>query len=265
VIGPRWTAARDKHGRCRLEDPHDFVRLEIETALARKVPIIPVLVAAAEMPDPEDLPESLAPLTRRQALEVSETRFDYDVGQLIDVLRTMLGGTSKTPAEPAGQGETQSTEKTPPPAGPTDAGAGRKPGKLAGELEAVVLPPSVRDKLAGHSRQLQLRFLDVYARQRRKLPIAYLLLILPYPLFGLHNSYLHLKRRQVVFWLVCLGAAVLGVATAVAFHAEALLLLYGMSYIWPAIDLFLLPGMVRQCNADIALKLVFDDGEREPA
>jgi hypothetical protein len=91
IIGPSWLATMDQHGKRRLENPTDFVRMEIESALSRNVPVFPVLVDRAEMPQANDLPESMSGLARRQALEISEARFDYDVGQLIQALELRLG------------------------------------------------------------------------------------------------------------------------------------------------------------------------------
>src|SRR5215472_267 len=65
LIGNRWLTATGRDGRRRLDDPHDFVRLEIEAALTRNVRVIPVLVAGAQMPQAEDLPASLTRLVRR--------------------------------------------------------------------------------------------------------------------------------------------------------------------------------------------------------
>jgi hypothetical protein len=63
IIGPNWVDARDeKTGNRRIEDPEDWVRVEIERALARKIPVIPVLVAGATLPSKSDLPQSLQPL-----------------------------------------------------------------------------------------------------------------------------------------------------------------------------------------------------------
>ena len=75
LIGDRWLTITDQDGRRRLEDPRDFVRLEIETALTRNVRVIPILVEGARMPRAEELPASLAKLVRRQALELSPHRF----------------------------------------------------------------------------------------------------------------------------------------------------------------------------------------------
>jgi TIR domain/Bacterial tandem repeat domain 1 len=86
VIGKHWVASADGQNRRRLDDPNDFVRIEIEAALERNVPVIPVLVDGAPMPQPEELPESLKKLTRRQAVEISLTRFDSDAERLTDAL-----------------------------------------------------------------------------------------------------------------------------------------------------------------------------------
>ena len=83
VIGPRWIDARAEDGSRRLDDPKDYVRLEIESALAQDVPIIPLLVEGASMPKPEQLPPSLGPLALRNAHELSERRWSYDADQLV--------------------------------------------------------------------------------------------------------------------------------------------------------------------------------------
>jgi hypothetical protein len=85
VIGGRWLTAAGPDGR-RLDDPDDFVRLEIEAALARGVRVIPVLVDGTTMPRPVQLPASLAPLARRQAIELSHSRFSADLTGLLKLL-----------------------------------------------------------------------------------------------------------------------------------------------------------------------------------
>jgi hypothetical protein len=89
VIGKQWLTASDAKGRRRLDSPNDFVRLEIEAALERGVRVIPALVQGAEMPSSEDLPGSLAPLARRNALELSDTRWRFDVGRLVGRLKEL--------------------------------------------------------------------------------------------------------------------------------------------------------------------------------
>src|SRR5262249_42731377 len=56
MIGREWVRLKDASGRRRLDDPDDFVRLEIASALARDIRVIPVLVEGAPMPRSEDLP-----------------------------------------------------------------------------------------------------------------------------------------------------------------------------------------------------------------
>ena len=90
LIGKEWATVRDGTGARRLNDPDDFVRLEIEAALARDIRIIPVLVAGARMPDPAGLPPSIAPITRRQALELSPGRFDTDAQGVVAAVANTL-------------------------------------------------------------------------------------------------------------------------------------------------------------------------------
>jgi len=91
VIGPRWAELRDEDGGRRIEDPEDFVRLEVETGLLRDdVLLVPALVGGARMPRREELPPQLQKLARRNALELSEGRWAYDVGRLLDTLDELL-------------------------------------------------------------------------------------------------------------------------------------------------------------------------------
>src|SRR5262245_26569761 len=68
IIGPQWIGATDERGQRRLDDPADFVRIEVEAALARDVPVVPLLVQDAPMPQERDLPASLGPLAYRNGL-----------------------------------------------------------------------------------------------------------------------------------------------------------------------------------------------------
>jgi len=86
LIGPRWIGIADEAGRRRLEDPHDFVRLEIRAALNRNCRIVPILLEGATMVRGTDLPGELAPLARLNAVEVRDTHFNSDVAQLIAVI-----------------------------------------------------------------------------------------------------------------------------------------------------------------------------------
>lgn len=86
VIGKNWLAATDGKQR-RLDNPHDYVRLEISAALERNIRTIPLLVQDARMPEAEDLPEPLARLSRRNAHEISDGyRWGQDVQALINFI-----------------------------------------------------------------------------------------------------------------------------------------------------------------------------------
>jgi TIR domain len=103
IIGKRWNPTSDKPGEHRLDDPDDTVRIEIETALDRGVPVIPVLVDSAALPKREELPESMRRLLDWQSLDIAETRFDYDVEKLYRTLSPLVGPASlmrrlRTPA-----------------------------------------------------------------------------------------------------------------------------------------------------------------------
>jgi TIR domain len=84
IIGPHWLDAKNGAGNRRLDDPNDFVRREIATALVRKIPVIPVLIDGSPMPNAEDLPEPLKALARRHALEVRNGQFRQDAERLVE-------------------------------------------------------------------------------------------------------------------------------------------------------------------------------------
>ena len=90
LIGDQWLTITDQDGRRRLDDPDDFVRLEVEAALTRNVRVIPILVEGARLPRADELPPSLARLVRHQALELSPARFDFDTSRLLKVLDQTL-------------------------------------------------------------------------------------------------------------------------------------------------------------------------------
>ena len=123
VIGPDWLTA-DAAGRRLLDDRADPVRLEIEAALARDIPIIPTLVRDAHAPRPAELPAPLQPLIRRTAFELHGDTFSADVERLLAVLNAL--GNSKA-AEAA------------------ESRTGRRHGRRAGEREraAAAKQPSV--------------------------------------------------------------------------------------------------------------------------
>jgi glycerophosphoryl diester phosphodiesterase len=100
LIGPQWLTVTDAKGVRRLDDPEDFVRLEVETALSRDdVRVIPILVDDAKMPRPQDLPKELAALTRRQAVDVNP--IDFDTRRLLRVLNDTFKDVRREPAGPS--------------------------------------------------------------------------------------------------------------------------------------------------------------------
>jgi formylglycine-generating enzyme required for sulfatase activity len=108
VIGPQWLSLTDEGGSPRIADTRDFVHIEIATALARKIRVIPVLVDGANMPKEGALPEPLKALTRRQAIRLSHDRFGADGQGVVKALQEIIGGNmrddSALPARP-GSGE----------------------------------------------------------------------------------------------------------------------------------------------------------------
>ena len=92
VIGKEWLTCLGAAGR-RLEDPGDFVRAEIAAALERGIPVIPVLVEGTPMPSASALPDPLKPLAKRNALELSDARWSYDIGRLIQAAEKIAGKT----------------------------------------------------------------------------------------------------------------------------------------------------------------------------
>ncbi|MBK8027096.1 MAG: TIR domain-containing protein [Chloroflexi bacterium] len=90
VIGPRWAGIPDDAGERRLHQWNDFVRIEVASALRASKRVIPVLVGGARMPAPTDLPDDVIPLSRRNAIELSHSRFAQEVEGLIGVIRANL-------------------------------------------------------------------------------------------------------------------------------------------------------------------------------
>lgn len=91
MIGRNWLAVADDSGRRRLDQPNDFVRLELESALGRDVYVIPACVQGASIPPSDDLPPTLAPLAGRQGFELRDTAWHDDVGRLIRRLERLDG------------------------------------------------------------------------------------------------------------------------------------------------------------------------------
>lgn len=91
LIGPRWLANEDG-GTPRLHEPDDYVAGEIAAALESRRPVFPVLVEGATMPREEDLPQRLASLSRRNAITITDERWQADVTRLAKVIALDVTG-----------------------------------------------------------------------------------------------------------------------------------------------------------------------------
>jgi len=92
VIGRDWLTVTNEQGQRRIDDSSDFVRIEIESALRRAIPVIPVLVRDAAMPRAEDLPGAIADLVYRNGIQIrSDPDFHRDMDRLIHALADILG------------------------------------------------------------------------------------------------------------------------------------------------------------------------------
>ena len=100
VMGREWLSAHDLSGQRRLDDPNDFVRIELASALRRDIPVVPVLVRGAKMPLAEELSEDLRELAFRNAVELTHARWKYDVQVLLTALRTYIDAPVPRPGKP---------------------------------------------------------------------------------------------------------------------------------------------------------------------
>ena len=104
VIGRDWMKAKGRKGTSRLEDPGDFVRIEIESALKRQMPVVPVLVQGAKIPEAERLPASIQELSYRHGIVVRpDPDFHKDMDRLIVHLKFPTRGFSEPQSRPDSQ------------------------------------------------------------------------------------------------------------------------------------------------------------------
>lgn len=88
IIGKSWVDAREEDGSRRIDNPNDFVRIEIESALNRKIPVVPVLLDGVCVPSTSELPDSIQVLARCQGMEVGQDpRFHDDITRLVKRLK----------------------------------------------------------------------------------------------------------------------------------------------------------------------------------
>jgi hypothetical protein len=129
VIGKSWLTCLSANGKPRLQDQHDFVHLELASALQRDIPVIPVLVDGATMPAAADLPPSLEALAWRNAVELRHAKWGADLQGLVTALRAMLPPSAQSADRETGQ------------AAPTTDRSAAKPRlswKLIGSLVAIL-------------------------------------------------------------------------------------------------------------------------------
>jgi len=96
VIGRQWLMAQTADGHRRLDDPEDYVRLEVAAALRASAPttVIPVLVQGATMPRADALPEDLRPLSRRSALSAPDEQWTAEIDALIERIEAIMRGSA---------------------------------------------------------------------------------------------------------------------------------------------------------------------------
>lgn len=90
VIGPDWHKVK-KNGKLRINDPDDFLQMEISLALKYNKKIVPVLVGNAKMPDKKELIPPLKGITKFTAIDLSNERFSFDMKSLISSIGGAFG------------------------------------------------------------------------------------------------------------------------------------------------------------------------------
>ena len=90
LIGNQWLDSKDKEGNRRLDNPHDYVRFEVETALGKNITVIPILLQGTNMPSASVLPDTLYDLSRRNAIRLNDDHWSSDCNLLAGILKTTL-------------------------------------------------------------------------------------------------------------------------------------------------------------------------------
>jgi tetratricopeptide (TPR) repeat protein len=144
LIGREWLTITDASGRRRLDNPHDFVRIEIEAALQRDIPIIPLLVNGASMPSEETLPPSLQDLAYRNAAALRrDPDFRRDVARLTQALDAYLKQPQNEQSASAAQPQPSAPKPTSRPSAPSASSTSRKR-----TTQKAPMSPSAPDYLA---------------------------------------------------------------------------------------------------------------------
>jgi hypothetical protein len=143
VIGPNWVSVTGENGERRLDDPDDFVRLEIASALARNIAVIPVLVHGSKMPHRDVLPDNIKDLAYRNSVEISHARWNSDVELLVGALKAYVTSTPSTANQPV---HATVPVQLPPPITPyaaPEANKSKLPLIVGGSAAAVVLAAAI--------------------------------------------------------------------------------------------------------------------------
>jgi hypothetical protein len=98
IIGRDWLTVQDpRRKRRRLDNPEDFLRLELATALKNAhVRVMPVLVDHAAMPTIEDLSDDLSALAHLTPIELRDAQWESDVERLLDTIEQEVARTMGT-------------------------------------------------------------------------------------------------------------------------------------------------------------------------
>jgi hypothetical protein len=90
LIGNQWLESKDQEGHRRLEQPLDYVRVEVESALKKNIAVIPILLQGTHMPSPNVLPEPLQDLSMRNAVRLNDDHWVSDCNLLAGILKNTL-------------------------------------------------------------------------------------------------------------------------------------------------------------------------------
>jgi hypothetical protein len=122
IVGPQWFGGASDGGANRIQEESDPVRVEVETALRRRVPLIPVLIGATRMPSAEQLPPGLKDFAFRNALKIDIGRdFDHHMDRLIRSIDAVIEQAPKS----------SPSRETKPPAAPKSSAPERAPDPAA--------------------------------------------------------------------------------------------------------------------------------------
>jgi hypothetical protein len=159
LIGKDWADVKDEEGRIRLQNPGDFVRLEIEAALKRDIVVTPILVQGARMPAPEQLPADIRDLVYRNGFELSHNRWESDFAEMTRRLNLDIANEGGRVQQFASIGAAQDTPIAPVARAASDRRFLRRPlrvtrrqalgvAAVAAAGTAVIAAPSIRRLLS---------------------------------------------------------------------------------------------------------------------